>query len=188
MFLQTGCRVAFFLYEVALDPNKIIMIRICFLFILAINIGCSKPPDSFPEIVLQDTLEDQNGNVLSVAALLKKYEKKTIFIDIWASWCRDCIINFPKVNALKENHPEIAYVFLSVDHQKRYWHKGITKFGLSYGDHYLIQKGWKKSELCEFLDVDWIPRYMVIDPNGKIIFFKIIDASDINLIKYLDTL
>jgi thiol-disulfide isomerase/thioredoxin len=34
---------------------------------------------------------------IAFSEILKKYEGKTIVIDVWASWCSDCIKGMPKV-------------------------------------------------------------------------------------------
>ena len=41
-----------------------------------------------------------------------------------------------------------------------------------------MSKGMKNGDLVEFLDLSWIPRYLVLDEKGKISLFNAIDASD----------
>ena len=40
-----------------------------------------------------------------------------------------------------------------------------------------MQSGWKGS-FGEFVDLDWIPRYMVVDKEGTIKLFKAVKADD----------
>ena len=44
-----------------------------------------------------------------------------------------------------------------------------------------MQSGWK-GPFGEFLDLDWIPRYLVIDKQGNIKLFKATKAKDKNII------
>ena len=59
------------------------------------------------------------------------------------------------------------------------WIKGISKFEIK-GDHYFMPKGWD-GDFVNFIDLDWITRYMLIDPQGNI---KIYEAVKVNN-KYL---
>ena len=45
-----------------------------------------------------------------------------------------------------------------------------------------MQSGWKGA-FGTFLDLDWIPRYMVIDKQGNIKLFKATKATDIKIIE-----
>jgi hypothetical protein len=43
----------------------------------------------------------------------------------------------------------------------------------------------KKGPLGTFLDLDWIPRYLIVDPQGEILVYRAIETSDKNLLNYL---
>ena len=43
----------------------------------------------------------------------------------------------------------------------------------------------KKGDLVEFLNVSWIPRYIVVNEKGEITLFKATDASDKDIIRAL---
>ena len=89
-----------------------------------------------------------------------------------------------KLDALNQIiHPEIAYVHLSLDKSLSAWKKGIQKHKLK-GDHYFMQSGWK-GPMGTFLDLDWIPRYMIVDASGKIVVYKAIKTKDKILRKHL---
>jgi hypothetical protein len=47
-----------------------------------------------------------------------------------------------------------------------------------------MQSGWK-GPMGTFLDLDWIPRYMIVDASGKIVVYKAIKTKDKNLRKHL---
>jgi hypothetical protein len=43
----------------------------------------------------------------------------------------------------------------------------------------------KNGDLVDFLNVSWIPRYLVVDEKGSITLFKATDASDKDIITAL---
>ena len=77
-------------------------------------------------------------------------------------------------------------MFLSVDRAQDKWKGGIEKLGIESGDHYFITAGWKGSTFCSSIDLDWIPRYMIVSPEGKITLFKAIETNDKELINTLN--
>ena len=137
----------------------------------------------FSEAALNDKFITIDENVVPFSAILEQHKGQTIFIDVWASWCKDCRKSLPKVKELKQEFPEMSFVFLSLDKSLGAWKKGIQTYNLQ-GDHYFMQSGWKGA-MGTFLDLDWIPRYLIIDPDGKIVVYKAIKTKDKNLRKYL---
>lgn len=148
-------------------------------------LGCKaqEKPTQFSEAALNDTFITLDGATTTFKAILESNKGKTTIVDIWASWCSDCIKGMPKVKALQQQFPNVNYVFLSLDKTQEAWKKGIEKYDVN-GEHYFMQSGWK-GPFGEFVQLDWIPRYMVIDPNGNIKLFKAIEADDEQLIKFL---
>ena len=157
-----------------------------FLLFLCINtfLNCqSAPKTTFSEAALADTFEALDGNSVSFETILDQNVGKTIFIDVWASWCKDCIESLPQIKALQAAHPELVYVFLSLDKSAKAWKKGIDRYALE-GDHYFMSSGWK-GPMGTFLDLDWIPRFVVVNPEGGIAVYRAIETTDKNLIEYL---
>ncbi|TMM29694.1 TlpA family protein disulfide reductase [Polaribacter aestuariivivens] len=116
--------------------------------------------------------------------ILDKYKGKKILIDVWASWCGDCAKSLPNVKNLQKDYPEVVFLFLSVDKSKRAWKNGITRFNLK-GEHYNLRKGMKDGEFVDFLNLGWIPRYLIVDKQGKIQLHKATRASDPAIVEAL---
>jgi thiol-disulfide isomerase/thioredoxin len=155
------------------------MKRILFLSILSLIILSCKAqenPTQFSEAALNDTFITLKGDSVTFKSILETYNGKTVVIDIWASWCKDCVGGMPKVKALQKEHNDLVYLFLSLDKSQEAWKKGIEKYDVK-GEHYFMQSGWKGA-FGEFVNLDWIPRYMVVDENGNIKLFKAIEADD----------
>jgi hypothetical protein len=70
----------------------------------------------------------------------------------------------------------VVYVFLSLDRTLEKWKKGISKFEIK-GDHYFMPAGWN-GPFVDFIDLDWITRYMVIDTQGHIKVYKAIKINN----------
>ena len=154
------------------------------IFVLSVlSCKAQETPTKFSEAALNDTFITLEGNSISFKEILEANQGKTILVDVWASWCKDCIGGMPKVKNLQKAHKNVTYVFLSLDKTQEAWKKGIEKYNVQ-GQHYFMQSGWK-GPFGEFIQLDWIPRYMVIGQNGKIKLFKAIEADDRKIKKIL---
>jgi len=137
----------------------------------------------FSEEALKDELINLKDESVSLESILEQHKGNTIFIDVWASWCKDCLKGLPGVKMLQQTHPEIDFIYLSLDKSKLAWKKSIDRLEIQ-GSHFFLQSGWKGA-LGDFLGLDWIPRYLIIDKNGIIKVFNAIETTDIKLINNL---
>lgn len=160
------------------------MKKIIYLSLILIAFySCDKtpPPTKFSEAALNDTFLNLEGDSVTFKTILETHKGKTILIDIWASWCSDCIKGMPKVKALQAKYPDLVSVFLSLDRGEAAWKGGIKKYSVT-GEHYYIPNE-KDSEFAGFVNISWIPRYMLINKAGEIVVFDVIEANDEKLIK-----
>ncbi len=134
---------------------------------------------SFSETALSETLLTPNGGQIAFKDIVKKHKGKTTLIEVWASWCGDCVKAMPKVKELQANHPEVAFTFISMDKTSDKWLAGIEKHELK-GDHYMANDQMK-GIFGQAIDLDWIPRYIIIDKTGKIVLYRAIE-KDFDLI------
>ena len=149
------------------------------------TLGCAqKEETSFKKEGLENVMVTTENKPITFEEILKKYEGKTIVIDVWASWCSDCVKGMPKVKELQEKNPEVTFLFISMDKSYESWLKGIEKYEVK-GEHYLTADGMK-GVFGNSIDLDWIPRYMVVNKKGKIALYKVIEADDKKLIKTLE--
>ncbi|MGO3182251.1 MAG: TlpA family protein disulfide reductase [Aequorivita sp.] len=152
------------------------------IFLLFVNFAQAQ--ESFSEEALNEKFLSENNTKIAFSEILQQYKGKTVFIDIWASWCKDCIEAMPKVHKLQKENPEIVFLFLSLDKEVESWKHGIEKYNVS-GDNYFIPLGWK-GPFCASIALDWVPRYMIVNPEGKISLYKAIVTDDENLLKELN--
>jgi len=147
--------------------------------------NCEAQPDptSFSEEALKDTFVNSEGEAVRFKSILETYKGKTILIDVWASWCRDCIVGLPNLKAIQKEYDEVVYLFLSMDKTQKSWKNGIKKYDIE-GVHYYMASGWD-SAFSKSIDLDWVPRYMIVDGEGNIKLFRAIKASDPKIKEHL---
>lgn len=162
------------------------MKKIFVLLVLALNIltSCAQnksAPDyllnnEFPNNIKEVKIQTIDGQSVTFGEVLEQHKGKKIVLDFWASWCGDCLRGLPSFQKLQEETTNVDYILLSVDRSETSWKKAITKLKID-GNHYFITDGFK-SELANYVDLDWIPRYMILDETGKIIVDKSVNAGD----------
>ncbi|XMO87077.1 TlpA disulfide reductase family protein [Algibacter sp. AS12] len=160
--------------------KKIIYTLALLVSLLSCN---SQEPTQFSEEALNDSFINLEGNATTFKSILETHKGKNIVVDIWASWCSDCIKGMPKVKALQEQFPDVAYVFLSLDRGQDAWKRGIKKYNVT-GNHYYLPNA-KDCDFADFVNISWIPRYMLINKASEIVVFNVIEANDDKLIEAL---
>lgn len=153
-------------------------IKVLFITMLVVFSACSNAQDKtkFSEKALAETMVSVDGDLLSFSKIINQYKGKKVVIDVWASWCPDCVKGMPDVKKLQKKYSKnVVYLFLSLDKDENSWKRGIEKYQIE-GEHYFVPSGWK-GDFNKSIDLDWIPRYLVVDETGKIVLFKAIKAS-----------
>lgn len=152
------------------------MKQLVILIIAFATFSCTKAQKSqFSEEALSEKLLAVDGGQVTFKDILKKHEGKTLVIEVWASWCSDCVKAMPKVKELQENNPDVSYLFLSADKTADKWKIGIKKHELK-GDHFMMNDGMK-GVFGKAIDLDWIPRYIIVDKTGKIVLYRAIETD-----------
>lgn len=152
------------------------MKKIALLIIAFVTFSCSQAQKTeFSKKALSETLLNATGKQVSFQNILKKHKGQTTVIELWASWCGDCVKAMPKMKELQEYNKNVSFVFLSMDKTADKWRVGIQKHELQ-GDHYMANDGMK-GVFGQAIDLDWIPRYIIIDKTGKIVLYRAIETD-----------
>lgn len=152
------------------------MKKILVLLVAIVSFSCSHAQKkSFSKEALSEKLLAIDGNQVAFQDILAKYKGKTLVIEVWASWCSDCVKAMPKIKELQANNPDVAYVFISMDKTPENWKIGIEKHELK-GDHFMANDQMK-GVFGKAIDLDWIPRYIIIDKTGKIVLYRAIETD-----------
>lgn len=151
-------------------------ILILAIAIAAVSCGNAQKKE-FSKEALSGKLTNQEGKEVSLAEVVKKHKGKTVLIEIWASWCSDCVKAMQKVKEIQTSNPDVDYVFISMDKAMDKWQTGVAKHELK-GDHYWVNDiDGMKGSFGKSIDLDWIPRYIVLDKKGKIKLYRAIETD-----------
>ena len=106
---------------------------------------------------------DIDGNEYTLADFRGKY----VYIDMWATWCGPCRREMPYLKALEEEFADAHIVFLglSIDKDKEAWEKMARTGDLTGVQLYL----GTQSKFQEAYEIDGIPRFILLDKDGRII-------------------
>jgi thiol-disulfide isomerase/thioredoxin len=146
--------------------------------------SCKAQDSQFSNEALQANFQTIENETVNFKEILENYKGKTVLIDVWASWCGDCIKGMPKVKELQAQHTDVTFVFLSVDKNFDSWKKGIERFNVQ-GEHYFIPDGMK-GNFGKAINLSWIPRYILIDKSGKVAYYNATEATDAKLLETLN--
>jgi len=100
---------------------------------------------------------------------LADFRGKLLFIDFWASWCAPCKVQMPYVRDLEKHYAgkDIVFAKVSLDASEPAWLKGIKDENLE--GIVLHAKDNFKNPFPVAYGINSIPRFMLIDSEGKII-------------------
>lgn len=121
---------------------------------------------------------------------LKELRGKYVYIDVWATWCGPCKAEIPFLTKVEEDYhgKNIHFVSLSVDRMtdKAKWQAYVKDHQLQ-GIQLLADNDFS-SEFIKKFNINSIPRFILIAPDGKIISGDAKRPSDPELRKQLDAL
>lgn len=122
------------------------------------------------------TLTDPEGKTHSLA----EYKGKFLFIDLWASWCAPCKFQIPALQQLeKEMHGKnIRFLSISADkpQDREKWISTMKEYNMT-GNHLISPNGFNY-EMFKTYAINSIPRFMLVDPDGRIVMDNARRPSD----------
>ena len=121
---------------------------------------------------------------------LEDLKGKYVYIDVWATWCGPCRAEIPFLKTAEEKYQgkNIEFVSISVDVAKDYdkWKTFVTDKQLG-GMQLLADNNWN-SDFIKAFAINSIPRFILIDPDGKIVDSDALRPSNPKLLEKLDVL
>ncbi len=111
--------------------------------------------------------ENSNGGTTSLSDLKGKY----VYIDVWATWCAPCKAEIPHLKALEKDFhgKNIEFVSISVDKPEAHeaWSQMVKNEGLS-GIQLFADNNFESAFIAEY-EINSIPRFILLDPEGNIV-------------------
>lgn len=129
--------------------------------------------------------EDKEGNTVRLSDFLGKY----VLIDVWATWCGPCKQQFPFMQKLEEafKDEDIVFLSLSIDilDDKETWREMVEK---KQGEIALFASNGYDTPFVRYYEVEYIPHFLLIGPDGTMLSSKARKPSDPLLKSYLNQL
>ncbi len=116
---------------------------------------------------------------------LKDFAGKPLYIDLWATWCGPCRAEIPFLDKIKEAYKNKPITFLSLDVYDDAGKWAAMVEGQKMSGWQLMSPDRDMPFLKKYV-VDGIPRFILLDKNGKIIDANAPRPSEQELIKLLD--
>ncbi|MBX9785117.1 MAG: TlpA family protein disulfide reductase [Chitinophagaceae bacterium] len=145
--------------------------------ILEILDNSKKISDSKSELISFDSKKISFNDLIN----LSKAKNKIFYIDFWASWCIPCLSEMSYSKKLSEslNNANIEFLYFSLDRSVSSWLSKQKELEavLTPQNSYLVA-GDFNSKLAKELKIKMIPRYIIIDSQGKVINDNVPRPSD----------
>ena len=128
--------------------------------------------------------EDINGKRYS----LKDFKGKYLLIDMWASYCGPCQAEIPHWKKIMKEFKgkKISFVTISIDYSREEWEAKLKEENMD-GIHLLVDRE-NGLEFVGKYRVETIPRYILIDQEGKVVNPDMPRPSDPEMLKVLKAL
>ena len=141
------------------------------------NADIVKVGDSMPAFTLHSTV---NGTVNS-----EDLKGKVVLINIFATWCGPCQREIPHLQKLEEKYhgKDIYFVSISCDKNRKVWENRV-RAGLKGIQLHFVNGDTFMNDYM----IKGIPRFILLDKEGKIISVDMSRPSDPKTIAKLDEL
>ncbi|QEE51233.1 redoxin domain-containing protein [Flavobacterium alkalisoli] len=114
---------------------------------------------------------------------LDDFKGKYVVIDVWATWCGPCREQSPKFErfAFKYKDEQVQFIALSVDRRIDNWYVEVNQKSKSV----LQLHANNVSKFMKEYNVQGIPRFILIDPDGNFVNSELPYPSEANFEKML---
>lgn len=121
-----------------------------------------------PEIAAPDTL----GQIIR----LSDYRGKYVVLDFWATWCGDCRREVPELKKVYEEFStqqikgaDIQFLSYSFDKDADRWKRYLANEQFPWPQISTLEPEWKKNPASQSYRLHWIPAFLVISPEGRLV-------------------
>lgn len=115
----------------------------------------------------------------------QEHSGKVLYMDLWATWCKPCIQQFPYSARLHDQLAErkVEFIYLCLGSNQDQWQSLIEKYSLK-GSHYYLNEAEQNAITSEF-GISGVPRYIVFDQQGIIVDKNADQPSSIEILDKL---
>ena len=129
--------------------------------------------DAFAEEMMVENevlLMSPDGKKTSLTKVLNSMKGKVVYVDFWASGCRPCCAEMKPAAELRERMKgkDVEFIYLSTDDDHSKMCASLDKLKLTGCKVYRILNPKAAKFIYEY-NINLIPRYILINKNGKIV-------------------
>lgn len=119
---------------------------------------------------------------------IKESANSVIYVDLWASWCLPCRASMPASFRLKKSYKnkKVKFVYISIDSRFTDWEIASRAEGLTNDANSFLFIQPKNAALLKQISLKTIPRYLIYNKKGKLIFANAPSPDSPELKKILD--
>ena len=141
------------------------------------------PKDEREPLILFDAVDQYNTPVMQ-----KNLIGQITYIDFWASWCKPCIKEMPDLKKISDHYDakDVRVISISIDTEQQVlgWRKAMDKYKIDW-DSWRIDERTTKVFFDEY-NMGGVPRYMLLDREGKVMNANAPRPSNSSIIEWLD--
>lgn len=135
-----------------------------------LSTGLLKPKIEFADLTDQKfdyrgQFKDFEGNIID----LQNYRGKTVFINLWASWCGPCRAEMPHIAELYKSvkdTPDLEFLMIGLDND---FNKSKN---FMEGKSWALPSAHASFGLNQSLQSESIPTTLVVNKEGEIVFYQ----------------
>jgi len=120
--------------------------------------------------------KDSHGDSI----LYKNQKESFVLLDFWASWCGPCVQQIPDIKALRDQFStdNLKIVSISIDRDSASYINSIKQHKMDWV--HSLDKG---AVLSSSLGINSVPTVLLVDRNGKIVYYKNGGKLDVDKIR-----
>ncbi len=127
--------------------------------LMLVSIGCSSPPKEETVKLTDFQLLTLSGEAVDT----KAFQNKTVFINVWATWCRPCVQEMPTIAKAMEKLQGEDVIFLFASSEE------VADIE-AFRDRKTFPFDYVQLQNLEALSIEAIPATFIFSPNGDLLF------------------